>query len=187
MSEEEQRAWVEAAQQGDERAFADIFYHYQVSLFNLARHLVGDPDEAEDVVQKAFVKAFRSLSRIRRPTSLESWLRTIVYTTSIDHLRRRKRKRELPLDDRLRQPTVPFPGPEQEALLQERIDLVQRALQEMPPRYRTYILLREFEGLSYDQMVETLGEPITTVRVALFRARKLLRELLRQMAGEEEE
>jgi RNA polymerase sigma-70 factor (ECF subfamily) len=187
MSEEELRAWVKAAQQGDERAFADIFYQYQVTLFNMARQLVGDPDEAEDVVQKAFVKAFRSLSRLREPTRLESWLRKIVYTTGIDHLRGRKRKREMPLDERLRPPTEPFPGPEREALLQERIDLVQQALQEMPPRYRTYIVLREFDGLSYDQIGEVLDEPITTVRVALFRARKMLRELLRQMAGEEEE
>ncbi len=185
MGEVEQRSWVEAAQRGDESGFEQIFRHYQVSLFNMARQLVGDPDEAEDVVQQSFIKAFRALSKIREPGSLEYWLRRIVYTTSMDTLRKRKRQAEMPLDDTLRQRHVRSIGPAEEAIIQERLDLVQQALQQMSERYRIYIILREFEGLSYQEMAEVLGEPLTTVRVALFRAREQLRELLRQIAGEE--
>jgi len=185
MSQSEQRSWVEAAQQGDESAYAQIFYHYQVSLFNLARHLVGDPDEAEDVVQQTFIKAFRQLPRMRDPDSLGFWLRRILYTTSMDLLRRRKRKAEYPLDDQLRHKHAPSQSPEKDAIIQEQLDLVSWALQQMPERYRAYILLREFEGLSYKEIAKTLGEPLTTVRVALFRAREKMRELLQQMAGED--
>jgi len=186
MTESEERAWVEAARRGDESAFEQIFHRYQIPLFNMAQHLVGGPDEAEDVVQQAFIKAFRSLSTIREPGSLGPWLRRIVYTTSLDFLRRRKRRAEYPLDERLRHPGGAAMDPERGTLVQEQQRMLQQALQQMSPRYRTYILLREFDGLSYDEIAVTLGEPITTVRVALFRAREQLRALLRQIAGEEE-
>jgi RNA polymerase sigma-70 factor (ECF subfamily) len=185
MSEEEQRAWVEAARQGDERAFAQIFNHYHVHFFHLVCHLLGDADEAEDVVQQTFIKAFRSLQHMRDPGSLDSWLRRILYTTTMDVLRSRKRRRELPLDDKWRQRQARAVSPERDALLQEQVQRVQEALRQMPPRYRAYIILRELEGLTYEEIAETLGKPITTVRVALFRARERLREILRQL-GEED-
>lgn len=101
-TETEERAWVEAALRGDQVAFEQIFNRYKTLLFSLAQHLVGGADEAEDVVQQAFIKAFRSLSTMRDPGSLGPWLRRILYTTSLDFLRRRKRRAEYPLDDRLR-------------------------------------------------------------------------------------
>jgi RNA polymerase sigma-70 factor (ECF subfamily) len=186
MTEAEERAWVEAARRGDEDAFSQIFFRYQGALYNLAQHLVGNPDEAEDVVQQAFIKAFRALRTMRDPGSLGPWLRRILFTTGLDHLRRRKRRAELPLDDRLRHRLSSAYDPERETVLHERQELVHRALQRMSPRYRAYILLREFEGLSYDEIGQVTGEPLTTVRVALFRAREQLRGILRQMAGEGE-
>lgn len=185
MSEEEQRAWAQAAGQGDERAFEQIFRHYQVSLYNWARHLVKDPDEAEDVVQQAFIKAFRALSKMREPGALEYWLKRIVYTTSMDHLRKRKRRAETSWDDKLRHHNLPARGPESEVLYQEQLDMVEVALQQLPERYRAYILLREFEGKTYDEIGEIMGDPTTTVRVVLFRARERLREILRELAGED--
>jgi len=185
MSEEEQRAWAEAAGKGDERAFEAIFNHYQVSLFNWARHLVGDADEAEDVVQQSFIKAFRALPQMREPGALDYWLKRIVYTTSMDHLRQRKRRAETSWDDRLGHHNLPGRGPEADALYQEQLDLVQVALQRLPERYRAYILLREFEGKSYDEISAIMGDPTTTVRVVLFRARERLREILREIAGED--
>jgi RNA polymerase sigma-70 factor (ECF subfamily) len=185
MSEEEQRAWAEAAGKGDESAFEQIFRHYQVSLYNWARHLVGDPDEAEDVVQQAFIKAYRALPKMREPGALDYWLKRIVYTTSMDHLRGRKRRAETLWDDRLLRHNVPGRGPEADALYQEQLDLVQAALQQLPERYRAYILLREFEGKTYDEIGTIMGDPTTTVRVVLFRARERLREILREIAGED--
>lgn len=185
MSEEEVQAWVEAARRGDAIAIERIFNHYQASLYGLARNMVGDPDEAEDIVQQTFIKAFRSLDQLRDPGSLGFWLRRILHTTSIDALRTRRRRPQSQLDERLRYRSVRSHSPEGEALVQEQLAAVQQALQRMRPRDRAYILLREFEGLSYDEMSQVLGEPLTTVKVALFRARERLRELLRQEAGEE--
>ena len=185
MSEEEQRAWFEAARKGDESAFEQIFRHHQVSLYNWARHLVGDPDEAEDVVQQAFIKIYRALPGVRDAGALDYWLKRVVYTTSMDHLRQRKRRAETSWDDRMRHHNLPSRGPEGETLLQEQLGIVQEALQRLPERYRAYIVLREFEGRSYDEISKITGEPTTTVRVVLFRARERLRELLRQIAGEE--
>ncbi len=184
MSEEQQRAWVEAARRGDESAFVQIFEQYNVAFFNLVRHTLGDPDDAEDVVQQTFIKAFRGLAHMREPDRLEAWLKRILYTTTIDALRHRKSHRASELDEKVGYRSVPVRTPEGEALVQEDLGYLQEALQRMSPRYRTYILLREFEGLSYDEMGEVLGEPLTTVRVVLFRAREQLRELLRQIAGE---
>ena len=185
MSEAEQRAWAEAAGRGDEVAFEQIFRHYQVSLFNWARHLVGDPDEAEDVVQQSFIKAFRALPKMREPGALDYWLKRIVYTTSMDHLRQRKRRAESSWDDKLHRHNLPGRGPEAESLYQEQLEMVQVALRQLSERYRAYILLREFEGKSYDEIGEIMGDPTTTVRVVLFRARERLREILRQIAGED--
>ncbi len=184
MSEEEQRAWVEAARRGDESGFEGIFRHYQVALFNLARQLVGDADEAEDVVQQAFIKVFHSISKMREPGALEYWLKRIVYNTSMDTLRKRKRQAETPLDDHMRRSSVPVRGPEGEMLLGEERELVQRALRKMTPRYRALILMREFDGMSYDEIGQVTGEPLTTVRVALFRARAQLKEQLLKVAEE---
>ncbi len=185
MSEEEQRAWVEAARRGDESGFENIFRHYQVALFNLARHLVGDADEAEDVVQQAFIKVFHALPKMREPGALEYWLKRIVHNASMDALRKRKRQAESPLGETvMRQRPVAGRGPEGDVLLGEGRQLLQKALRKMNPRYRALILMREFDGMSYDEIGAITGQPLTTVRVALFRARAQLRELLRQVVEE---
>lgn len=185
MSEEEQRAWVEAARRGDEMAMERIFSHYQASLYALARHMVRDDDEAEDVVQQTFIKAFRSLPQLREVGSLSLWLRRILWRVGIDTLRSRKRRPESLLEDHLRYRPAAGRGPEAEFLVQSDVAALRRALRRLRERDRAYILLREFDGLSYDEMAEVLGEPLTTVKVALFRARERLRELLRQEAGED--
>lgn len=185
MSEEEQRAWVEAARKGDESGFENIFRHYQVALFNLARYLLGDADEAEDVVQQAFIKVFHALPKMREPGALEYWLKRIVHNASMDALRKRRRRAESPLGDAvMRRRPVATRGPESDALLGEERQMLQKALQKMTPRYRALILMREFDGMSYDEIGAVTGEPLTTVRVALFRARAQLRELLRQAVEE---
>jgi RNA polymerase sigma-70 factor (ECF subfamily) len=185
MTEEEQRAWVQAAQNGDESGFEKIFRHYQVSLFNWARHLVGDADEAEDVVQQAFIKVFHALPKMREPGALEYWLKRIVYNASMDTLRKRKRQAESTLGDTvMRRYAATTRGPEGDLLQGEEREMVQEALKKMNPRYRALILMREFDGMSYEEIGETTGEPLTTVRVALFRARAQLRELLRQVVEE---
>lgn len=183
MTESEKKAWVEAARRGDEQAFEQIFRHYQVSLFNMALRLVRDPDEAEDVVQKTFIKAFRSISRLRDPGGLGGWLRRTVYTTSIDTLRKRKQLAEYPLDDRLRQHTKQAFDPVQDALFQEQFDVIERALEQMSPYYRACIVLREFDHLSYKEVADVLGKSVSAIRIAIFRARQQLQELLPASRG----
>ncbi len=186
MSELEVQAWVEAARKGDQDAFAQIVEHYQYALFNAARAIMRNPEDAEDVVQEAFVKAYHNLHAIRDPSKLKLWLRQIVVRACIDTLRHQKnRKSESALDERIGIHSAPGRTPEQEAVVQEDMRLVQHALAQMNPRYRSYIVLREIDGLSYDEMAEVLGESFSTVRVTLFRAREQLRTILRKMSGEE--
>lgn len=188
MTEEQQRAWVAALREGDERAFEEIYVHYKQSLFYLAWQLVGNPQEAEDVLQESFIKAFRSLSGLRKPKHLDAWLRRIVYRTGLDFLRRRKRLAETSLDEGLQRHSRsrPFADPAKEALLNERIDLVQEAMQRMNPRYRTHLILREVEGLNYEQIGEILNESNSVVRTTIFRARQQLRQLVQEANGEEQ-
>jgi RNA polymerase sigma-70 factor (ECF subfamily) len=186
MSELEVQAWVEAARKGDQDAFAQIVQHYQYALFNTARAIMRNPEDAEDVVQEAFLKAYHNLHAIRDPSKLKLWLRQIVVRACIDKLRHQKNlKRESELNDQIKVHSVPGRTPEQEALVQEDMHLVQQALAQMNPRYRSHIVLREIDGLSYDEIAESLGESFSTVRVTLFRAREQLRIILRKLSGEE--
>ncbi|MBN1483969.1 MAG: sigma-70 family RNA polymerase sigma factor [Chloroflexia bacterium] len=186
MTESEQQAWIQAAQEGDEYGFTQIFYHYQTRLFHMARRMVGDPAEAEDVVQQSFIKAFNNIAKVREPAQFKSWLYRIVYTTSVDSLRRRKRRDEIPLDEQIyvrRAPTTA--DPLHEALRQEKYDLIEEALQQMSPINRAYIILREFLNLSYKEMAQALDKTLPAVRIGLFRAREQLREYLPQTVEED--
>jgi RNA polymerase sigma-70 factor (ECF subfamily) len=160
------------ARRGDHRAFAQIVDHYDHRLRGLAFRLLGDRDRMDDVLQEAYVKAFRSMPRFKGDSALGTWLYRIVYNACIDDLR--ARKATVPLDDRL---DVADTRPDPADVAIGRRDLA-AALDTLPPDQKAAVLLVDAYGLDYAEAADVLGVATGTIGSRLNRARTSLRTLL---------
>ncbi len=180
---------VERVQRGDKKAFELLVIKYQRKLMRLVSRLVRDQAEAEDVVQEAFIKAYRALPQFRGDSAFYTWLYRIGINTAKNYLvtqgRRAPTSTEADVEeaetfddgDRLRDINTP------ESLLATKqiAQTLNVAMDELPEELRTAITLREIEGLSYDEIAESMGCPIGTVRSRIFRAREAISEKLRPL------
>ena len=163
---------IDRARRGDQEAFAAVIRHYDPGLRALAYRLLGDRDLMDDVLQEAYVKAFKGLRRFRGDAKLGTWLYRIAYNACLDELRRSRRADELPLSDGL-----PSASPDPSELAVGREDLA-RALRALPPDERAAVLLVDAQGFDYRQAADVLGVPEGTVASRLNRARASLRTTL---------
>ncbi len=163
---------VARARRGDDRAFAEIVDHYDHRLRGLAYRLLGDRDRMDDVLQEAYVKAFRSLPRFRGEAALGTWLYRVVYNACIDDLR--ARRETVALDEQV---GVPDTRPDPADVAIGRRDLA-AALDTLPPDHRAAVLLVDAYGLDYREAAEVLGVAAGTVGSRLSRARATLRAAL---------
>jgi RNA polymerase sigma-70 factor (ECF subfamily) len=153
----------------DAEAFVELVERHDLSHRRLAFRLLGDRGRMDDVLQEAYVRAFRALPRFRGESSLETWLYRIVYNACVDDLRRRHDHETLEeWDERLAALTEP----------EERLDLA-AALASLPPELRAAVLLVDAEGLSYAEAAVILGVPAGTVASRLNRARSHLQAVLK--------
>jgi RNA polymerase sigma-70 factor, ECF subfamily len=160
---------------GDQEAFSSLVEKYKDPVFNVAYRMLGNPTEAEDVAQEAFVRAYTQLHTYKETHRFSTWLLSIASHLSIDQLRRR-RFLALPLEN------VPFlewiadvgPGPEQSALRHETADDMQRILDTLPVKYRAVLLLRYWHDFSYEEIAQTLDLTPALVKARLHRARELV-------------
>ncbi|MGE5335727.1 MAG: RNA polymerase sigma factor [Nitrososphaerota archaeon] len=160
---------------GDQEAFSSLVEKYKDPVFNVAYRMLGNPTEAEDVAQEAFVRAYTQLHTYKETHRFSTWLLSIASHLSIDQLRRR-RFLALPLEN------VPFlewiadvgPGPEQSALRHETADDMQRILDTLPVKYRAVLLLRYWHDFSYEEIAQTLELTPALVKARLHRARELV-------------
>jgi RNA polymerase sigma factor (sigma-70 family) len=177
--------------------FEALVATYERRIYNLLLRMVNDPEDAADLTQETFYRAFRAFDRFRGDAQPYTWLYRIAVNLANDHLEKRARirKREVELaaleftDDG--EPTgwdPPDTGltPEEHLLQQELIEKVRALIQQMPPDYREIILLREYEEMSYEEMAEVLGITLEAVRSRLARARAWLRMRLAPYMQEEE-
>ena len=141
--------------------------------YNLARWLVGNQHDAEDVVQESFIKAFRAVDRIRGDDA-RAWLLAIVRNTAFDHMWSQKSRAETAWGEPLPEPAGHAAGPESSLLQEERRVRVRSAVERLPMEYREALVLREIEGLPYKGIAWVLKIPIGTVMSRLSRARTLL-------------
>ena len=169
---------VKRVQKGDKGAFDLLVLKYQHKIVNLVMRYVRDPELALDITQEAFIKAYRALPRFRGDSAFYTWMYRIAVNTAKNHLaaqRRRPLDVELDLQDpeqydlhaKLRDTDTP----EGVTLGKELKETIERAIAGLPEDLRTAIILRELEGMSYEEIAQTMECPVGTVRSRIFRAR----------------
>jgi len=173
---------VEQVRKGSQVAFAELVRRHQNAVYSLCYRLVGNAAEAEDLAQEAFLRLYRSAGQFRAGARLRPWLHKITTNVCLDALRKRK-ETTLPLDDVIAgdiQPHVHSVDelPEEAYLNREKRLDVQQALLRLPGEYRVALVLRYLEDLSYQEVADALGVPLSTVETRLFRAKKLLGQIL---------
>lgn len=190
-------ALVEAAQAGDRGAFKELFERYHRRVYAVALGVLKNPQDAHDVVQEAFVKVYRHIEGFQGSSSFYTWLYRITMNLSIDHVRRRKTKRHVDYDDAVGRdesdledpanlaPSYAGSDPSRRKDRSELAGRIQAALETLPPYHRQVILLREVEGLSYEEIAKVMKVPKGTIMSRLFHARrKMQAELADYVAGE---
>lgn len=178
---------VERVQRGDKHAFELLVLKYQRKIMRLLSRLIHDPAEAEDVAQDAFIKAYRAIPQFRGESAFYTWLYRIAVNTAKNHLVARRRRPSSSAQyenddgetfdetDNLSDINTP----EAAFASREIADTVNRAIEALPEELRTAIVLREIEGLSYEEIAQSMGCPIGTVRSRIFRAREAIASRLR--------
>jgi RNA polymerase sigma-70 factor (ECF subfamily) len=179
-------ALVQAAKAGDDGAFEELVRRYDRNVFRIAQHITQHREDAEDVVQDAFLKAYENLGQFQGQSKFYTWLVRIAVNEALMKLRRRRPERMVSLDEEVKteDDSVPrevadwSPNPEQLYNQAELHDILQRTIQGLPPSFRTVFVLRDVEGLSTEEAAEALDLSIPAVKSRLLRARLQLRERL---------
>ena len=182
---------VERAQAGDQRAFEKLVAKYQKKLSRLLSRFVHDHGDVEDVVQESFIKAFRALPSFRGESAFYTWLYRIGINTAKNYLVARDRRAPTTTDfDAEEAESFEDAGLLHEINTPERLlqtrqigEVVSAAMEALPEDLRNAIVLREIEGLSYEEIATEMGCPIGTVRSRIFRAREAVAEKLRPLLG----
>ncbi|MCK9512640.1 MAG: RNA polymerase sigma factor RpoE [Pigmentiphaga sp.] len=180
---------VERVQRGDKQAFDLLVRKYQRKILRLLSRLIRDPVEVEDVAQEAFIKAYRALPGFRGESAFYTWLYRIAVNTAKNHLAASKRRPSggpsyenedgETFDETANLSDIQTP----EAVMASReiATTVNAAIEALPDELRTAIMLREIEGLSYEEIAQSMGCPIGTVRSRIFRAREAIAARLRPL------
>jgi RNA polymerase sigma-70 factor, ECF subfamily len=187
------RDLVERAAKGDQRAFRELVARHQRRATSVAYGIVRNNEDAREVAQDAFVRVWKHLADFAGQASFSTWLYRIVYNLSIDLIRRRSPGKAIELDDRTdlegapdelmpyRGETDPFASVSRARL----VDAMQKALDQLPAYHRAVIVLREVDGLSYEEIAEATSVPKGTVMSRLFHARRKMQTLLHESLGSE--
>ena len=185
MTEDQILSIVRDVLDGDANAFEAIVREYERNVYNIALRMSGDREDALDISQESFLKAYHSLQSFRGDSKFSVWLYRIVSNTCLDFLRERKRRAEVPLvreddegeteDAQIRDESL-----SPETLLERKLtrEAVQRGLESLPEDQRKILLLREIQGFSYEEIGRILSLESGTVKSRIFRARKKLCEFL---------
>jgi len=182
------QALVERVQKGDKQAFDVLVLKYQNKIIQLVYRYVHDSDEARDVAQEAFIKAYKAIGRFRGESAFYTWIYRIAINTAKNYLvasGRRPPRADIDAQDAEQYEGATglkeYATPERVLLKDEIQETIARAIDELPDDLRTAITLRELEGLSYEEIAQTMECPIGTVRSRIFRARDAIDSKLRPL------
>jgi RNA polymerase sigma factor (sigma-70 family) len=187
---QEDKRLIEQALQGNEKAFESLLKKYRNLVFSIMLKMVRNKQEAEDLTQEAFMKAFSSLSTFNDEFAFSTWLMKIASNNCIDFLRKRKLKTysiHEPINYKDEKIEIDIPdhdaGPERILIQGERSRMIEEAINELPERYRYVVILRHKEEKSYEEIAEIMNLPLGTVKAQIFRAREILNKKLKSILG----
>src|ERR1043166_5292009 len=177
---------VRAAKDGDVSAFEQLVKRYDRNVFRIANHITHSREDAEDVVQEAFLKAYSNLSKFQEQSKFYTWLVRIAVNEALMKLRKRRPERTVSLDEDIKteDDSLPrevadwTPNPEQQYSQAELREILSKTIQGLPSGFRTVFVLRDVEGLSTEETAEALDLSVPAVKSRLLRARLQLRERL---------
>lgn len=172
----QEERWIVRARIGDEAAFQWLLSRYRARAIRVAMQVLHRPDEAEDAAQEAFIRAFRAIRSFRGESRFATWFFHIVLRVCLDKRRLKRWDAEEPWDDDL-DPPAPADAADTRMLVQSLLD-------RLSPPMRAALVLREVEGLEYEEISEALGIPVGTVRSRLFAARARFRDMWMAIAEE---
>lgn len=177
---------IKLAIDGDEGAYKQLLNNYRGALFNLLYKMVRNKEETEDLVQEAFMKAFKALPSFNEEYAFSTWLYKIAINNCIDHMRKKRLKTysiNKPVQSKDGEFDREFPdtsmSPDKHLLADERATLIETAIDELPENYRIAIVLRHSEEKSYEEIAQLLNIPLGTVKARIFRAREMLKKMLK--------
>ena len=177
---------------GSEQAFASLLATFERPIYNFLYRLLEDPEDAPDVTQEVFLKVFRNIRNFRGECTLKTWLYRITVNEAFNRRRwfSRHRRRETSLEEREEgSPSVaellsdPRENQYEQLLRRERIQAVERGLAEIPETFRVVVVMRDIQGLSYEDIAEILQAPLGTVKSRILRGREALKQKLAAVAG----
>lgn len=180
MTEVSEKKIIEKVLGGDANAFEELVLRYEKTVYNLALRMVGDRDDAFDMTQEAFIKAYGSLSSFRGDSKFSVWIYRITTNVCLDFLRSKSRKQQVSLtvsdDDEDAQLDIPDPSsaPEQQLMQKMSMQSVEEGLKTLPDKQRQILVMRELGGMSYAEIGAALSLEEGTVKSRIFRARKRL-------------
>ncbi len=185
----DETALVAAAKAGDSGAFSELIRHYDRRVFRMAKQITQNDDDAEDVLQETFLKAYTHLEDFQGNSKFYTWVVRIAVNEALMKLRKRRSDRTVPLDDPIdtgedevvREIAVWDQNPEDTYSREELGTILDEAVQSLKPAYRTVFILRDIEELSIEETAETLNLSISAVKSRLLRARLQLREKLTRL------
>ena len=169
---------------GNTSAYNGLVVKYQRQVYNLAYRMLGNAEDAGDLVQDTFLRAYSALASFRQDASFLTWLYKITSNLCIDHLRSRKSRSALSLDAEMEEGREPAAShrqasPEDTVVRDAVKDVVHHAILNLPEKYRAVVVMRHLQKMSVEDIAVTLDLPTGTVKTHLFRAREMLRERLR--------
>ena len=162
---------------GDAEAFSTLVERYGGRVYNIALRITNDADAAADCAQEAFIRAYRALHQYDPALPFGPWLFRIATNASLNHVQR-WHAHESPVEELPESPEPDEAGPESSALRREELDEVLAAMADLPPHYRAALALRHLQQLSYQEVADSLGIPLGTVKTHLHRARAALKARL---------
>lgn len=181
MTREQELIVVQRVQRGDVNAFELLMSEYEKNVYSIALRMTGNSEDAADMTQESFIKAFNSIVSFRGESKFSVWLYRIVSNVCLDFIRARNRRPTVSLsaeddDGEETQLDITDESQSPEVLLERGLtrDAVRRGLNTLPPDFKQILLLREIQGLSYEEIAQTLGLEAGTVKSRIFRARKRL-------------
>jgi RNA polymerase sigma-70 factor, ECF subfamily len=182
----DESALVAQAKAGDQSAFSELVNRYERKIYRLAKNITRNDEDAEDVLQDAFLKAYTHLDNFKGDSKFYTWIVRIAVNEALMRLRKRKTDRSVPLDEPVdlgeetvaREIAVWEDNPEQQYSQEEWRRILDEAIESLKPDFRTVFVLRDIEELSTEETAETLGISVPAVKSRLLRARLALRERL---------